>query len=50
LAWSVLATNFAPRAGTAIGMDVAVHGCESLFGAEDKPFDSPRKWGVLTLK
>ncbi len=50
LPWSVLATNFAPRAGTAIGMDIAVHGCESLFGTEEKPYDSPRKWGVLTLK
>jgi len=50
LPWSVLATNFTPRAGAQIGMDVAIHGCESLFGAEGKPYDTPRLWGVLTLK
>ena len=50
LPWSVLATNFTPHAGSQIGMDVAIHGCESLFGAEGKPFDSPRQWGILNLK
>jgi hypothetical protein len=50
LPWSVLDKSFAPKAGTRVGMDVAIAGFESLFGTEGKPFDRPKLWGVLDLK
>ncbi len=48
--WSELAKDFKPQAGSQLGMDVAIHGFESLFGADEKPFDNPSLWGILNLK
>ena len=50
LPWSCLDPEFKAQVGAKVGMDAAIRGFKSLFGTENKPFDTPASWGILTLE